>query len=690
MLRLTFLSALLLSSFAPSAAFAKSEYELVKGPPQTPAPPLAGPVAERGEVSIALFGQLPFLTGAQLSHDGKAILAKVRINDRERLGIVDYSTGKPSITQIPIPEDQDLVWYRWVGHDNVLISLGTEREVTIQGDRGDTYETRMLAFNRTTKKFSYVGLPKMFLQGDNVIFTDPNGEYVLLQAADSFSDWPEVHKISIDGKKVSLVQGQRQGISSWVADGDGIIRAGMGFKQSGPTMIYRSKTGDNFAATKIPGDPAFERLISDFRIIPGSDRGIILSNLADGFKKIYEIDFKQGVVGKEIFSVPGFDVSGFSMTRDGKNIRSIVHSDKRSRVTMMQPQVAEMYKELQSVLADKDVYVVSTSLDETKLLVAITGDTEPGSYWLFDNVTAKLDKVADLYTGLRGVKLSKVKHIKYKARDGLEIPAYLTLPANRPARALPLIVYPHGGPFGVRDEWGYDGQAQAVANRGYAVIQPQYRGSGGYGLDYELKGAGEWSAKMQDDLDNSVAHLVNEGIVDPKRVCMMGASYGGYTSLVAAYRNPEIYRCTVSYVGVADVGKQILYSGGGRGSVSNNYFRNFKKRVKGDNNSHKTISPMNYAKDFKVPVLIGTGLKDPIVPPSQSREMSKALTAAGKEHEYVEYVDAPHGFFHSADQIDFINRVVVFMNKHNPAYLPSEGTVAAVESESELKAKGTQ
>jgi dipeptidyl aminopeptidase/acylaminoacyl peptidase len=681
MSRLTFLSAVLLTGFAASSVAAKSEYEMVKGPEQTPSPPMAMPDISKGEAPIELFGQLPFLSGAQLSPDGKAILAKVRINEKERLGIIDYSSGKPAITQIPIPEDQDLVWYRWAGANNVLLSLGTEREVKIQGDRSDTYETRMLAFNRTTSKFNYVGLKKMFLQGDNVIFTDPAGEYVLLQASDSVSDWPEVHKISIDGKTVALVQSQRPGVSSWTADGDGIIRAGLGFNQSGPTMVYRSKTGDNFSSIKLPSDPAFERRISDFRIIPGSDRGIVLSNLADGFNKIYEVDFKKGEIGKEIFAVPGYDISSFSMTRDGKQLRAISYSDDRARVKMMQPAMDKIYTELKSVLSDKDVYVVSNSLDESKLLVAITGDTEPGSYWMFDTATSKFDKVADLFSGMRGVKLGEVKHITYKARDGLEIPAYLTLPANRSAKNLPLVVYPHGGPFGVRDNWGYDGQAQAVANRGYAVIQPQYRGSGGYGLDYELKGAGEWSAKMQDDLDDSVTHLANEGIVDPKRVCMMGASYGGYTSLVAAYRNPDIYRCTVSYVGVADVGKQIVYSGGGRGTVSNSYFRNFKKRVKGDNGSHKTISPVNFAKNFKVPVLIGTGLKDPIVPPSQSREMSKALTAAGVAHEYVEYVDAPHGFYNSKDQIDFINRVVVFLGKHNPAYIAGETNTAATAND---------
>ncbi|WP_298092560.1 alpha/beta fold hydrolase [uncultured Sphingomonas sp.] len=261
---------------------------------------------------------------------------------------------------------------------------------------------------------------------------------------------------------------------------------------------------------------------------------------------------------------------------------------------------------------------------------------------------------------LKGRVLSPVSTVHYTARDGTPIEAVLTLPRLRAPKNLPLIVLPHGGPF-ARDSEGWDWWVQYLAELGYAVIQPNYRGSSGYGIDFAKKGEGQWGLKMQDDLDDAIPFLAKQGIADPKRVCMIGASYGGYAAMRAAQRNGDLYRCAVSYAGVSDLAAMQRYDG---------QFLFGKTRgdwLKKQAPDYRAVSPRFGAAAFTIPILLVHGREDKRVPVKQSRMMADALKAAGKPYDYIEQPLADHHFTRGEDRLEFLKAMAAFLAKHNPA-----------------------
>jgi dipeptidyl aminopeptidase/acylaminoacyl peptidase len=253
----------------------------------------------------------------------------------------------------------------------------------------------------------------------------------------------------------------------------------------------------------------------------------------------------------------------------------------------------------------------------------------------------------------------------YVARDGLPIPAFLTTPVDRPSKALPLIVMPHGGPF-LRDHWGYDPYVQFLASRGYAVLQPQFRGSTGYGRTYVERGYGQWGRAMQDDLLDGIDALAAKGIIDPKRVCIVGGSYGGYAAMWAAARDGAHYRCAVSMAGISDLRAMLRYDN--RDFYAPRYARDWRAKVAGvEKFDLAAVSALQQQQAIAIPILIEHGELDGNVPSSQSHNLVKALTKRGATVESVFYKNEGHGLTQSANQVDFLTRLGVFLAKYNPA-----------------------
>jgi dipeptidyl aminopeptidase/acylaminoacyl peptidase len=320
---------------------------------------------------------------------------------------------------------------------------------------------------------------------------------------------------------------------------------------------------------------------------------------------------------------------------------------------------------LDKALPNRVNRIVSRDSTDNRFIVWSAAASDPGVYYLYDRSRRELTEIARPHGKLEGKRLAPVEAVRYKARDGLTIPAYLTKPEGRAGKALPLIVMPHGGPF-IRDRWQYDGWVQFLANRGYAVLQPNFRGSTGFGKDFVDAASGQFGRKMQDHLDDGVRWLVAQGVVDPKRVCMMGASYGGYAAMWAAARNPDIYRCAISFAGISEVRSMLRFNGGGW--VARRYYRDWRDRIRGENKSDlEAVSPLSRASRVKVPLLIAHGDDDKIVPIAQSRRMHEALRQAKVDHEFIVYPGEGHGFRKSQNSVDFLKRVETFLAKHNPS-----------------------
>ncbi|EGF90918.1 prolyl oligopeptidase family protein [Asticcacaulis biprosthecium C19] len=303
--------------------------------------------------------------------------------------------------------------------------------------------------------------------------------------------------------------------------------------------------------------------------------------------------------------------------------------------------------------------------DPRKVIVYGESAYDAGTYFFVDFSTGKVVTLSANYPNLPEEWITQKTAVTYTARDGLDIHAYLTLPPFAKPVDLPLVVIPHGGPQ-ARDYIDFDWQAQCLASRGYAVIQPNFRGSAGYGGDFITKGHGEWGRKMQTDLSDSVTSLAAQRIVDPRRVAILGASYGGYAALAGSTLDPGVYRCAISIAGISDLKSMIGFTIDNSGSDRARSVL-YWKRFMGDPKTYDDISPARQAAKADCPVLLIHGSDDTVVPIDQSRRMEKALKAAGKAVEFVTYKGQDHWETVGSHRIEMMKTVLAFLQKHNPS-----------------------
>lgn len=311
------------------------------------------------------------------------------------------------------------------------------------------------------------------------------------------------------------------------------------------------------------------------------------------------------------------------------------------------------------------VQLADWSDDHRKIIVRVDSATEGPAYAMVDLASKKANWLGNIYQGVAEADISPIKPIAYKAADGLEIPGYLTVPHGKPAKNLPLVVLPHGGPA-ARDTLGFDWWSQALAAQGYAVLQPNFRGSDGLGADFLEAGYGEFGRKMQTDLSDGVRHLVGEGLVDPKRVCIVGASYGGYAALAGATLDPGVYRCAASISGISDPRRMLTVEKRDSGDATFRYWKNFMGVDGLKDPDLASISPIAHLDQVQAPILLVHGKDDTVVLYEQSRMMADALKKAGKPVEFVTLDGEDHWLSRGQTRQEMLRAVVDFLRKNNP------------------------
>jgi dipeptidyl aminopeptidase/acylaminoacyl peptidase len=347
-------------------------------------------------------------------------------------------------------------------------------------------------------------------------------------------------------------------------------------------------------------------------------------------------------------------------------IGSTADSDE-GETTFFDPRVEAKMRGTRKAFPKLRVQLVSHGADFNRMIVHTDGEGDSGTYWLVDIPKGSADVVGEDYPEIKEADVGPIRMVSWKAADGLELRGVLTLPPGREAKNLPLVVLPHGGPA-ARDYPGFDWWAQAFAGRGYAVFQPNFRGSDGYGGKFRKAGWGEWGRKMQTDVSDGVAALAAQGLVDPKRACVVGGSYGGYVALAGVTLQHGLYRCAVSVAGVADLDGMLSYNGEerGRASAAVRYWRNYTGAKTGFSSGLRDISPARLADKADAPILLIHGKDDTVVPIEQSREMEGALNSAGKPVEFVLMPDEDHWLSREATRTLMLTSAVAFVEKHNP------------------------
>ncbi|MDZ4373726.1 MAG: S9 family peptidase [Phenylobacterium sp.] len=338
---------------------------------------------------------------------------------------------------------------------------------------------------------------------------------------------------------------------------------------------------------------------------------------------------------------------------------------EESRYTFHDPADQRAWNAVQAAFKGDRVLRSSWSQDRKKIVVLVDSLTEGPAYALVDVSAKSAVWLGARYDKLMPEDIAPVKPIRFKAKDGLDLQGYLFTPHGRDAKNLPLIVFPHGGPAS-RDTPGFDWWAQAMASRGYAVLQVNFRGSSGYGWDHLKAGFGEWGRKMQTDLSDGVEHLVAEGIVDPGRVCIVGASYGGYAALAGVSVKTGPYRCAAAVAGLTDLRRFVSWSKDRNGLSAFRYWTRFMGAEENRDQVLAELSPISHVDRISAPVLLIHGRDDTVVPLEQSQRFADALKKAGKAHELVVQKGEDHWLSRGDTRIQTLNAVVAFLEKHNP------------------------
>ena len=599
-----------------------------------------------------------------ISPDGLNLVFRENIGKNTFVGIKPVDSAE--IKRIGLPEKHSLNWYRWAGDDQLLISVtGVGQlfgdEIPISG---------LIAYNLTTKTMLKLGTKAQVIEGDNILHVDPAGQFLLMSMQRTIYDYPGVYKIGIADSSYSEIVKPQSDIWEWIADDQGVVRMGLAFSRYATKIYYRRTNDADFKLiSKIKenakDEEKQESLIDITRIVSGKDEGYILSNKETGRFALYKFNYLTREIGELVFAHPENDVTDFTLTDDGSTIESLQYTDSRDRIMWFDPLYQKRQESLDTALPGQEAWMQSRSRDGRKMVVYTTSPTDPGSYSLYEPKARKLHRFAAVNDRLDSALLAETKYIRYDARDGLPIPSYLTLPVGRDPKNLPLIILPHGGPYGVRDTLDYHMEVQFLANRGYAVLQPNFRGSDSYGEEFYKRGEGQIGRAMQDDIDDGMDWLVKQGIADPARVCIVGASYGGYAALWGVIRNPERYRCAASFAGVTDFKSQLKYDSR---SLRSRYAREWSDKVRGEEDFDlDTVSPAKHAARLNRPILLTHGDEDSNVPYSQFKKMMDALKKAKKPIESFTYKGEGHGFNDTANEKDWLDRLEAFLAKHNPA-----------------------
>ncbi len=469
----------------------------------------------------------------------------------------------------------------------------------------------------------------------------------------------DVFRLNVRTGKMDLVAENPGSVSSWVTDHEGRVRAAV--QTDGVNTILLTRKG---------GEGEFQPVLkTDFResVDPlfftfDNKELYALSNLGRDKAAVVRIDPATGKELAGIFEHPEVDTDRLLASDKRKVLTGVVFTTDRQRYKFFDKERQRIQDDLEKKLPGVTVAVTSMNRDEDKMIVRTYTDRTLGAFYLYDAGSGELRELAQISPWLDADRLAEMKPVEIPARDGLVLPGYLTLPPGVPAKDLPAVLLVHGGPW-ARDAWGFDSDVQFLANRGYAVLQVNFRGSTGYGRAFWEKGFKQWGKAMQDDLTDSVEWLVRQGIADPKRVAIYGASYGGYAALAGLAFTPEVYAAGISFVGPSNIFTLLA-------SVPPYWepMRQMQYEMIGHPEKEKELlkaaSPLFSAERIKAPLLIAQGANDPRVKKAESDQIVEALRGRGIDVPYIVKDNEGHGFANEENRFYFFRAVERFLARH--------------------------
>jgi dipeptidyl aminopeptidase/acylaminoacyl peptidase len=632
--------------------------------------------------SLESFFSNPTFGGAVLSPNGKYLAVRAGgPGKHDFLVTIDLQTNAPTV--VGAFDDADINQFRWVSDERLVFNV-RDKDVG-QGDV--RHGPGLFAVDRDGSKLLQLAdrdgyrastgskITAKLLSWNTHLLGQrgaQDSEYIYV-VNNEYNTKRELHNVAL--LRLNTLTGQSQAVprpapvQHWMLDNKGEPRLAIGTDKTLTTIYYREPANGEWR-TLTSYNPYVESpdTITPLGFAPDGRLYVVARGNADT-TSVHTFNLATGKVDPDpVIVTTGYDFNGGLVTTRDKLLGLHLTTDAESD-EWIDPGMKAIQAAVDKLLpATVNVLSVPSRAESPWVLVRGYSDVVPPSWWLYNNQTGLLNKVGESHPGIKPAQMGRQQFVRYKARDGLEIPALLTVPPGAQRTGLPMVVLVHGGPWVRGASWGWDRESQFLASRGYVVLEPLFRGTTGFGARHFMAGWKQWGLAMQNDVADGARWVIAKGIADPKRICIAGASYGGYATLMGLVNDPDLFKCGVNWVGVTDI--NLMYSGGWNyeSDMSDEWKRYGMPEMIGDQVKDaaqlKATSPIEQAARITQPLLLAYGGVDRRVPMYHGKKFHDAVTRTNKNVEWIEYPEEGHGWHLPKNNYDFWGRVEAFLDKN--------------------------
>ncbi len=620
---------------------------------------------------LEAYGALPTVDMLELSPDGSLFATRVTANGKDVIMVNDVATGEFIVGANA--ERVNPRWLNFVAEDYLVMVSSSALRPGLVGNSFEFSEAHSLHVSSSDVRTLLRRARGLYASQSGlgrIIGRSPDGHTVYMPAFNSGGTGGRarlgIYAVSLDKSRERLIVRGNTRTRDWFINEHGVPLVREDFDDNNNIYEVWAVNAEGKNKRLLYEEEVERPTLSLVGLTPDRESLVVLRSSG-----------RTGVVSYYLMSIADGEITGPVLGREGLGIERVITDINRvvygveyegfePRYSFFDEGLDKRVDTIQKRLPGTSARLASWSRDFRKLAVEIGGGWSSGAYLMFEEGVAQPTVLARSRPQITRDHVALTVITEYEARDGLTIPALITVREDiAKAGKVPLVVMPHGGPE-AHDRFEFDWMAQYFASRGAMVLQPQFRGSTGFGRAFVLAGRGEYGGKMRTDLEDGVKYIVGEGLVDPDRVCIVGASYGGYAALAAGAFSPELYSCVVAIAPVSDVRKMLLQRASNRGkrNWAIDYWEDLYGAEASDKDDLRSISPARNAESFTAPVLLLHGKKDTVVPPEQSRFMYKALKKADKDVTYVQLKGEDHWLSQSATRLEALQLIAAFIDEH--------------------------
>jgi len=582
----------------------------------------------------------------ELSPDGNNIAYLKPWKNRLNLFIKNLSTKVE--TQLTSEEKRDIGRIFWVSKSKIIYSL----------DKYANDNNSLICISIDTKRVNELSDSK----NSNAFVINILPEFeneIIIQTNERDAGLFDVYRVNLLSGEREII-GQNPGnITDWLTDNNGKLRVAISTDGVNHGILYRDTENEKFSEIK---NVNFTNIFVPILFSANNKYVYVISNEKSDRTALIKYDIKRNYETELIYEHPEVDIEHVYKSEKSKNLMGVSFVSSKRENYFWDESRNEIQKKLEMKIPNMEMEEIGSDYDENKYLIKASSDKSYGAYYLYDSIKDSLEKISEISPWLNSSEFSQMEPIRFQSRDGLTIHGYLTLPKMEIMENLPVVVLAHGGPW-LRDKWGFDKRVQFLANRGYAVLQINFRGSVGYGKEFWKAGFKEWGGKMQDDVTDGVNWLIKQGIVDKDRIAIMGSSFGGYVAFQGVTKTPELYTCGISQAGISDLTSFMQTI-----PATWTPFRKMLYEMIGDPINDSTMlkanSPFYNYKKIDVPLLIAHGKNDSKIEITQVDKFVEKLKDNGVDVKYIVKDDEGHSFNKEENRLEYYREVESFLAKH--------------------------